>query len=427
MMKSIAPILICLILWSPTSYAESSSLALSIGRSTLWPVGRGTPITVSNGAVVRANDLGSTVKITALKLGHAVIKAGEKSLEVAVLPEAGYRAYEALNAATEGRRGLRLDFDSGSLAIRGTLLRWSDWSEIADLSRNVSENAFRFEATIEPSLREQVAAELNKRITKAGLAPIDFSFEPAVVAHVPLEPKDLRERASRVLAPFGIQAIASSGVVSLEPLVRVKILVAEFRKKAMSRIGMQWPAAVDAQLLPSLNAAPGGLALSMNALESNGLGKILASPTLLCRSGKEAEFLAGGEFPIKVSNYKSHEVIWKQYGVLLKIQPLADRAGRMSIGITTEVSMIDSTQTVDGIPGLLTNRIQTHFDLSSPRTIALSGLIKKEWGEAIEGLPGLSKLPILGPLFGSRDYRDQETELVVFVTPEIERSSGGAE
>jgi len=84
---------------------------------------------------------------------------------------------------------------------------------------------------------------------------------------------------------------------------------------------------------------------------------------------------------------KTHEVVWKPYGILLKIKPLADFSGRMSIALTTEISKADFDQKVDGFPGMKTNRIETHFDLLQSRTIALSGLIKHEQIEGSEGLP----------------------------------------
>jgi pilus assembly protein CpaC len=147
----------------------------------------------------------------------------------------------------------------------------------------------------------------------------------------------------------------------------------------------------------------------------------------LCRSGKEAQFLAGGELPIKITAHKRQDVVWKKYGVLLKIKPVADFSGRMSIALETEVSTIDTSNTVDGLPGLLTNRIESHFDLKESRTIALSGLIKHQSGQSSQGLPGLSSVPILGSLFASREFRDDKTELVVFVTPEVVDSSQSEE
>ncbi len=406
---------------SAGSHADETA-AVSIGRSISWPVGAAERVTVSNGAVVRVVDQGATVKITGVKLGQAVIKSRTRTLEVSVLPEVSYRSYERLLSAIAERRGLKIDVHSGALEVRGRLLRWSDWAGIADAMKTAPNSAFRFAAAVESDVVEHVTEKLRALVSEAALPEPDFRFEPFATAFVPAEPKELKERMTSVLAPFGIRVEASQALVELAPMVRVKIIVAEFKRNHASLIGLSWPAAVNGQLLPKPEfPADGSLPFSLSALESRGLGKVLASPTLLCRSGKEAEFLAGGEFPIKVAGFKNHEVVWKKYGVLLRIKPQADLAGRMSIALTTEVSMIDASQSVDGLPGLLTNRIETHFDLSSTRTIALSGLIKKEWGESISGLPGLGRLPILGPLFSSRDFKDQESELVIFVTPELQR------
>jgi pilus assembly protein CpaC len=148
---------------------------------------------------------------------------------------------------------------------------------------------------------------------------------------------------------------------------------------------------------------------------------------LLCRSGKEAEFMAGGEFPVKVSSFRSSEVVWKSYGIRLHVKPLADVSGRMSIAIETEVSELDeSHKTDDQIPGLFTNKMQTHFDLTRSRTIALSGLIKSGQSRHSSGLPGLSSLPILGPLFSSQEFKDEQSELVIFVTPEVMKADDDA-
>jgi len=202
-------------------------------------------------------------------------------------------------------------------------------------------------------------------------------------------------------------------------LVKVQITVAEVKKDAFLSYGVQWPSNYTAQVIPGATAAENsGLSIALQALESKGLGRVLARPNLLCRSGKEAEFVAGGEFPIKIMNFKIQDIVWKRYGILLKIKPMADFSGRMSISLETEISNLDG-HSVDGIPGLLTNRVQSHFDLSESKTIALSGLIKSESTESQVGLPGLARIPILGSLFSSKDFRENRTELVIFVKPEI--------
>jgi len=149
------------------------------------------------------------------------------------------------------------------------------------------------------------------------------------------------------------------------------------------------------------------------------MNKVLANPKLLCRSGEAAHFVAGGEIPIKIMNWKTSDVIWKRYGVILDITPVADLNQGISTKLVTEISLLDEAHTVDHIPGLLTNRIETHFDLRGSKTIALSGLIKSELGKGTTGLPLLSQIPILGELFKSKNYQDNRTELVVFVTPRV--------
>ena len=131
--------------------------------------------------------------------------------------------------------------------------------------------------------------------------------------------------------------------------------------------------------------------------------------------------MAGGEFPVKFVNYKVKEVIWKKYGIFLKVKPVADSSGRMTIKIETEVSSIN--QIIDGIPSLLTHRVSSTFDMNESRTIILSGLLKEQSHETSSGLPFLGQLPILGPLFSSQKFLNERTELLVFVKPEILENS----
>jgi len=399
--------------------ALGEDLALSIGRSASWPVSSSGSISVSNGSLIRVGDLGHSVQITGLKLGSAVVRSGLRTLQVNVIPEASYRVYSALHAALEGRRGLSLTSESGELRVSGRLLRAEDWLAIASALPDAPAGAFTFAATVEPDVLGEVRAKLNERLRAVGLAHVDFRFTPAAIATVGLEPRDARERASRVLAPFGIRVEANSSVLTLEPLVRVRIVVAEVKKSFKRDFGFRWPSALGGVLLPDFSVAFKGADFQFDMLEDRGWGRVLASPNLLCRSGKEAEFMAGGEFPIKISSFKSSEVVWKNYGVMLRVKPVADVSGRMSIAIETEVSELDDAHKVENVPGLLTNRMQTHFDLTRSRTIALSGLIKSSQSRQTSGLPGLSSIPILGPLFGSSEFKDDQSELVIFVTPEV--------
>ncbi len=312
---------------------------------------------------------------------------------------------------------LSLALADGQIRVRGHLLRWVDWENLYRACQN-SECDYTVELTMNESLRVFAQKKIATLFEQHGLPPQNLMFDRQIQALVS-DKGETSIRTSRLLKALGIRPIETETNVDLAPMVRVQITVAEVRKDETLDYGIQWPSSYAAQILPRYGAGNMAQYLDVHFLEKKGLAKVLASPNILCRSGKEANFFAGGEFPIKILNYKVQDVVWKKYGIVLNVKPKADFSGKMSISIETEVSSIDKSQSVDGVPGLFTNKIQSHFELNGPRTIALSGLIKSEQSENGEGLPGLSRIPIFGALFGSKEFRDNRTELVVFVKPEV--------
>lgn len=166
-----------------------------------------------------------------------------------------------------------------------------------------------------------------------------------------------------------------------------------------------------------LGAVNLGLNAQLNLLEQNGSAVILAQPTLSARSGSKASFLAGGEFPYSVSNVNGVTILFKKYGVTLEIEPRVDANGVIRAKILSEVSDIDtSVPTVSG-PALRTRRTETEFNVQAGGTIVLSGLLKRDVSTSIDKVPFLGDVPVLGALFRSKRFQNNETELVVFVTP----------
>lgn len=162
----------------------------------------------------------------------------------------------------------------------------------------------------------------------------------------------------------------------------------------------------------------------IRAMERDGLLRTLAEPTLTAISGESANFLAGGEFPIPVAQEDNKITIeFKKFGVGLGFTPLVMSEGRISLKISTEVSEISKDVSITlqnlTIPGLSVRRAETTVELPSGGSIAMAGLIKDSARADITGTPGLKDLPILGVLFRSRDFQQNQTELVVIVTPYI--------
>jgi pilus assembly protein CpaC len=173
---------------------------------------------------------------------------------------------------------------------------------------------------------------------------------------------------------------------------------------------------------------PNNLQGTLKALEQVGLVHTLAEPDLTAVSGETAKFLAGGEFPVPAGRDTSGNVsiIFKQFGVGLSFTPVVLSAGRISLQVSTEVSELTTTGafTLQGttstngvtIPALSVRRAQTTVELPSGGSFAIAGLMQHNTKQVIEALPGVKDLPVLGALFRSRDYQNNETELVVIIS-----------
>ena len=160
----------------------------------------------------------------------------------------------------------------------------------------------------------------------------------------------------------------------------------------------------------------------INALNQEGLLTILAEPNLVAESGQTASFLAGGEFPIPVSQINGAITVdFKQFGVKLDFTPTVEDEHHISLKVRPEVSQIDSTTTVTTngitIPGLSVRRADTTVDLSSGQSFAIAGLLQTNTTDIVQQVPGIGSLPVLGKLFSSTNYLNNKTELVIIVTP----------
>jgi pilus assembly protein CpaC len=166
----------------------------------------------------------------------------------------------------------------------------------------------------------------------------------------------------------------------------------------------------------------------LQALERVGLVHMLAEPNLTAVSGETAKFLAGGEFPVPASKDRDGNVtvIFKQFGVGLSFTPVVISPGRISLQLSSEVSELSNTGsfTLSGgattagltIPALSVRRTETTVELPSGGSFAIAGLMQHNTKQVVDGFPGVKDLPVLGALFRSRDFADDQTELVVLVS-----------
>jgi pilus assembly protein CpaC len=165
----------------------------------------------------------------------------------------------------------------------------------------------------------------------------------------------------------------------------------------------------------------------INALEQKGVARSLAEPNLVALSGDTASFLAGGEYPIPVSGQLgSVSVAFKKYGVGLAFTPTVLARGLINLKIEPEVSQIDNQHVVDlgnniRVPALIVRRASTTVELHDGQSFMIGGLLQANGQNQIEQLPWIGSVPVLGTLFSSKAYQQNQTDLAIIVTPHLVR------
>jgi pilus assembly protein CpaC len=251
--------------------------------------------------------------------------------------------------------------------------------------------------------------------------------------------------------------MAQEESITLKKMVYLKVQLVEFKRSALENIGIRWASDISGpsgalawDLITSggfttRQADPGvptnvfnslpprvspplaylGILTSItsriNLAVNNGDAYILATPELSTRSGGEAKFLAGGQIPIvtPASGLNPATVTYKDYGIKLTINPVADEQNNVMAVIKTELSSLDPATSVQGNPGFLTRSTDSEINVREGQTIVLSGLVNADLSNQVDKFPWLGDIPVLGQLFRSTEFRTNRTDLVIFVTPTL--------
>jgi len=222
-------------------------------------------------------------------------------------------------------------------------------------------------------------------------------------------------------------------VVAIDRMVHMDVRVVEIRKSALEQLGVNWsPTTQGPNLGGSLYASKNfsrvpnmgyfgivsNLTSVLEVLGQNGDSWTLAEPKVSCKSGGEAKFTVGGEIPVPVSaGFGATAIVYKKYGIILEFKPVADDKGNVSSTIVAEVSEPDPTFSSNGLIAFRQNRTETEVSLRENETLVISGLLRNRGSNAVNGIPGLKEVPVLGALFRSKEFQNERTELVVMVTP----------
>lgn len=277
-----------------------------------------------------------------------------------------------------------------------------------------------------------------------------------------------KEKLNRVLDPLKDKLVNLVEVKEEKTSVEMDVQILELTKTDVKTLGVDWFTSLQlreepyvaatggaggvattlakigrwSQLVGVQNTMPGkfqmsrdALTLRINTLITEGKGKVLSRPKLTCLSGKEAEFLVGGEVPIvsasTTGSTTSTSVTYKKYGITLKIKPqVVDNQGIKTV-LTTEVSAVDYSRgiTVAGTatPEFTNRSASTELYLQEGETLFLAGLITNNESNSIGKFPVFGEVPILSILFKSKRFRAGDTELVICITPKIIREKSNQE
>ena len=273
------------------------------------------------------------------------------------------------------------------------------------------------------------------------------------------------DRAVQIAETFAPGKVVNLLGIGSSQQVMLEVRFAEVKRSSLKQLGLSWfgsscsvpgtcqlsgaignGAGIKGNGPPTLDAIAGSFAVisrtfrafgenfnvTLDALERKGAITTLAEPTLIPLSGETASFLAGGEFPIPViqsgnggstGGNNAITVEFKPFGVSLAFTPTVLADGVINMVVQPEVSSIDPSASVSignqTIPGLATRRAKTVVEMHDGESFAMAGLIRKDFSDTIRQVPILGSLPIIGTLFRSTGFQNDQTELVIIVTPRL--------
>lgn len=258
-----------------------------------------------------------------------------------------------------------------------------------------------------------------------------------------LEHEASRKAAASAVGEKG--AINDVATINNGGVVQVEVKVVEFNKKVLRQIGINFSntnggftygmtapsgssngGALSSAFKLIAESLPGKWDANIDILQSNGMARVLAEPTLVALSGQSASFLAGGELPIlEPQGLGTTTVTFKPFGIGLTVTPTVLSSDRISLKVAPEASDLDYSRGInlDGtqIPAISTRRADTTVELGDGESFVIGGLVSSQLSSVVNKIPLLGDLPIIGSFFRNLSYQREDKELVIVVTPRLVR------
>ena len=415
--RHVFPALLCAVLFLSTACAGAATpatqpaapaaeeLTIALGEIRLLPVsGKVTRVALGSGAVLSATTVDAHLLLIAEKVGETTLMVwtGRKvdTYRVRVTAQDPLAARRRVDALVKGGTGIVVDQVGPDLVLSGV----AQHDTLARLNRALDGM---------PNVINNVAEDAGSAFTRSVLFRLHFiEVKKALIEQIGID--WAKSAAGPVLGVTGVAR--NSGIYGNLPPPRNDDNLLAASPDFVTRNGRN--GGVFLGLATTI-------ASRLNFGINNGDARVLASPELTARSGGKAHLQVGGEIPIPLSGaFGATTVEYKPYGILFSVEPQIDADDTITARLSTELSQIDPSVSIGGIPGFVTRTTATEISVRPGEVVALSGLINSELSSSIDRVPALSRIPIFGRLFRSDDFRNSRSELVVLVETEIVAAGG---
>jgi Flp pilus assembly secretin CpaC len=408
--------------------AEPSAISLAIGEQRSFPVEEGTRFSVGNPEVIQ-------VKATQLANSGTILLVKGKAQgysDLALLGDQGlkktiaFRVVSKKQAAFVGD-GKRLFSDSPGLTVtpsgegwvaKGQAKSLDDWNSVSALQAQ-GKGRFYSYTNLHPLERLKAESRILRLFRSAGLSHLGVRGAGNSLVLV----GNCRSKEEMSLA-VDLAAQVVAGVRSHLKLpfeqggrLRFRAKIMEVVRADAQALGLKWEEGVPGAILlgKSFSKMNFSLQAALKIMEKRGQARVLSQPQLLLNEKGIAELKVGGEIPIQLTSRESASVHWKPYGLLLRLELPGMSGTTARAKITAEISSLDPGNGSEGIPGLRVSRMETLVDMEIGKPVLLSGLMERRQSRNHSLLPLLGDIPILGELFGSKDFQENRSELMILL------------
>lgn len=427
---------------------DSSSISLGVGIQKVINVPGVQRIAIGDPGVADVAPLtgGNQVLVVGKSEGKTTLliwknNGSRLSYLISVTRKGTDEVGEEIRKLLDGREGIAQRRVGDRIYLDGYAYTAEDYERVEQVVA-LYPNLVKSFVKVAPNAKKLVANQLNNAFQRSGLKNAQANVVGnTIFLEGSVESQQDLQKAEMITKAIG-EKVENLLAVGIKRMILSEVQFVEIRRSNTDTLGIKWPlnlssdsatlgATFSQGILPKESpriSISGGANLttdfSFQTMFSDGYGRLLAQPKLVCASGEKAEFLAGGQVPIPLITSNTASIDYKDYGVKLSIRPTADRHGNIQTEVEAESSQLDRSVSISigsniSVPGFRTRKVKTNVTVRHGETIVMSGIFEHEEQKDVSKVPLLGHIPIIGEFFKSRTLNGTKRELIIFVTPRI--------